>query len=126
MAIRSLIIALGLLFVGCSISSEEEPSAPPVTDEAEPAQPSKPAAPVSTLNGCSAHSACLSPFNGVGVNCTTSQSGASCAGYSDRAVCGSTVVYCTYPPPPCGTCNPDTECCRLVNGCYVPGRGFCV
>lgn len=123
MGIKSLLLAaVCLLFIGCGELTEQEPTEQGVTTELKESAP-----PPSTLTGCSAHSDCLFPYNGIRVDCSAA-SGA-CQGFSDRAVCGTQTVYCTRPPNPpsgCNTCDPDFECCNFVNGCIVPARNMCI
>ena len=108
MGIKSLTMAVVLLLAGCAISSEEEHASQPVPSEGTGENTKGNEVPPSMLNGCSAHSDCLLPYNSQVVNCSTSQSGATCAGYSDRAVCGSNIVYCTLPNPGMGGCVYDS------------------
>lgn len=124
MGIKSLLLAaVCLLFIGCGELTEQEP-----TEQGATTQIKESATPPSMLTGCSAHSDCLSPYNGVLVSCSTSSG--SCQGYADRAVCGSQTVYCTRPstPPPsgCNTCDPAEQCCRRVNGCLVSATTNCI
>jgi hypothetical protein len=52
----------------------------------------------SALNGCTAHSDCATPFDGVPVNCTGST---ACAPFPDRVICDGRTTLCHSLSPPC-------------------------
>lgn len=95
------------LAIGCAV--EPAPSEPPASEAAQA---------VATGGGCSAYSPCTWPYNGVAVSCSAG-AGASCSGFSDHVTCGGVSTYCQTCT---NTCDPITQCCKQVNGCWAPSN----
>jgi len=82
----------------------------------------------SEIMGCTAHSDCTSPYNGIAVDCSGSV-GASCTSFLDHVTCNGISTFCTRAPAttcaqhPASTCSNKRQCDNMCGG---PGFGLCI